>query len=635
MKEAFDIVFAEGGAETLLPYEIPFAHDGFGQDEEWVRANFANADGILASGYRVWVDAQVGEGERNGFYSLSASFPAAPPYAVELAVGGLSVCVTNAGEYVFLLEKGARYAFNIQPHDAQVGYSVCDDIGRLDSSHYAVCQDEDDGERIMDDGILVLLAPTPTESGVCFWKPTSQDAPETTNVSFSVSAPKIVFVNVDHRTSRWYSVSMALDSPVATNATLSLRHYGKTGVSYSSDACGENELVLRDMQMETADDSGKCAYQLFFSCANTGNGRFEATCTLPDGNALKASHRYTAIEPLRKLISTNPAPNGGYVNPSRLVYGSEAWLEVGGNGNSSDLDVRWRVVSGPGVLSSVDRQRACLRAAAPTGVVVVEASFGDDAHVQPRFVLPIVRKRRIPARVCIVADDGGVPVVAETCADRLIEAANDVMTQVGVEFFRSSEPQIITNSLLAEVGACSRVTNANGKVVLSPYASVSALNLFSQVDLPNGEEVKLCWVDRIVDGTPIAFSVRDEKACVFSSRYQVRGSVVAHELGHLLGLEDVYDIRPRGGESIPEGDLPLCSSVFLEHDTDWIGDDGCGFYESSDTHVDALRSLLMYGHDCGGTDIPSGAVRGYSVRSRHILDIKYVPVGASSMEARK
>ena len=33
----------------------------FGQDDEWVAANFMNAAEIISVGYSQWVDAQVGE----------------------------------------------------------------------------------------------------------------------------------------------------------------------------------------------------------------------------------------------------------------------------------------------------------------------------------------------------------------------------------------------------------------------------------------------------------------------------------------------------------------------------------------------------------------------------------------------
>ena len=107
---------AEGGSMrgAYLPRVLPFPHNGFGQDDEWVMANFTNATEILAVGYPQWVDAQVGEGLTNGLYKFTATIPDDPPETVQLVVGDLSVAVTNAGEYVFLLEKGMDYECRLQ-----------------------------------------------------------------------------------------------------------------------------------------------------------------------------------------------------------------------------------------------------------------------------------------------------------------------------------------------------------------------------------------------------------------------------------------------------------------------------------------------------------------------------------------
>ncbi len=52
---------------------LPFQHNGFGQDDEWVAANFTNANEILSVGYPQWVDAQMGEGLTNGLYKFTAT----------------------------------------------------------------------------------------------------------------------------------------------------------------------------------------------------------------------------------------------------------------------------------------------------------------------------------------------------------------------------------------------------------------------------------------------------------------------------------------------------------------------------------------------------------------------------------
>ena len=116
------------GIAAYLPRELPFPHNGFGQDDEWVAANFTNATEILAVGYSQWVDAQVGEGLTNGLYKFTVTIPGDPPETVQLVVGDLSVAVTNAGEYVFLLEKGIDYEYGIIPFMTNVSYSAVDDV---------------------------------------------------------------------------------------------------------------------------------------------------------------------------------------------------------------------------------------------------------------------------------------------------------------------------------------------------------------------------------------------------------------------------------------------------------------------------------------------------------------------------
>ena len=116
------------GTARLGQRALPFPHNGFGQDDEWVTANFTNAMEILAVGYPQWVDAQVGEGLTNGLFKFTATIHDDPPETVRLVVGDLSVAVTNAGEYVFLLEKGIDYEYGIIPFMTNVSYSAVDDV---------------------------------------------------------------------------------------------------------------------------------------------------------------------------------------------------------------------------------------------------------------------------------------------------------------------------------------------------------------------------------------------------------------------------------------------------------------------------------------------------------------------------
>ena len=123
-----DVSVTTNGVAAVLPRELPFPHSGFGQDDEWVSANFTNATEILTVGYPQWVNDQVGEGLTNGLYKLSVTVADDPPETTFLSVGDLSVAVTNAGEYVFLLEKGPAYDLTVFPPSSNVTLSAVDDV---------------------------------------------------------------------------------------------------------------------------------------------------------------------------------------------------------------------------------------------------------------------------------------------------------------------------------------------------------------------------------------------------------------------------------------------------------------------------------------------------------------------------
>ena len=123
-----DVSITTNGVAAHLPRELPFPHDGFGQDDAWVSANFTNATEILAVGYPQWVDAQVGTGLTNGLYKLTINFADDPPETTQISVGNLSIAVTNAGEYVFLMEKGEEYRMDFFPPSTNIAVFAVDDI---------------------------------------------------------------------------------------------------------------------------------------------------------------------------------------------------------------------------------------------------------------------------------------------------------------------------------------------------------------------------------------------------------------------------------------------------------------------------------------------------------------------------
>ena len=126
-----NVAITTNGVTELVPRVLPFPHDGFVQDEDWVSGNFTNAAEILSIGYPQWVDAQVGENLTNGLYKFTVTVPDVPPETIQLVVGDYSVAVTNSGDYVFLLEKGKDYQYGTIPFLADVTCSAVDDVPQM------------------------------------------------------------------------------------------------------------------------------------------------------------------------------------------------------------------------------------------------------------------------------------------------------------------------------------------------------------------------------------------------------------------------------------------------------------------------------------------------------------------------
>ena len=187
-----DVVVTTNGITRTIPLELPFEHDGYGQDESWVRANFAmlqdvdasltNVEQVLSIGYTNWIDRLVGVGQLNGLYKFTAEFTEDPPETTQFWIGDFSLAVTNAGKYVVVLEKGEEYEFGTWPFNDDVDYWAQDDLADDAPMLTAWWGDwESPGEWTIDGGEHWLDYPGMPEWGYrpgwCCWLPTLQGSP--------------------------------------------------------------------------------------------------------------------------------------------------------------------------------------------------------------------------------------------------------------------------------------------------------------------------------------------------------------------------------------------------------------------------------------------------------------------------
>ena len=122
-------------------------------------------------------------------------------------------------------------------------------------------------------------------------------------------------------------------------------------------------------------------------------------------------------------------------------------------------------------------------------------------------------------------------------------------------------------------------------------------------------------------------------------------SSLAHELGHALGLDDIYMGLVRSSNStvtkiaFPDEYKVVGRKYFADLIHDWGREAGYGFYERSDTLGTVAKELLMLGvgeEDVEeGCDIPFSKVYGMPAERIDPEAAKLVPVGAEVMDPEK
>ena len=697
----------------------------YGQDDNWVRINFASllridptlADvgDILSVGYANWVDQQVGVGLTNGLYKFTALFEDDPPEPTQLYIGDYSVCVTNAGEYVFVLEKGEEYEFGTWPFNDDVDYWAQDDLA-ADAPMLTAWWGgwEAPGEWTIDGGWVDFWRPDLFEwgyqNGYCCMMPTLQgspavthlgpedfpitfdailsDIPQNCEVSYEWSAdaecldiesprskitqvrpknmpswnstsmsvtsrfknksltstvssltygtnsiptakltlsfPDVTFLNDDLRSDRVYPLDVHFSMEVPTNGTIRISHSGDDQVIVSDTNSFSKVYSNPCVTFSSKGKKNGLARRFYVLSRNVGTGSFTATCELADRSRIVQQKGYSVIEPICHYVCNRKGDEGRFLNPSRLVYGTNSYFEVEVRGPYVKTQLVWSVTSGMCDTTKMAWNKVRLKPNVTNGVVKLTAKFTNDGH-QPCFELPIVTPRVIPVRAFTVPPRRGAVPVSPTRIRRCLALANEIYSQVGVSFNLISITQNIrtTNDwLVAEYDVDPRTSPTN-----SPTVSAQALSLLNHYTA--NDCLELYFVGQIRNSGAVAF--RHPKGIVISQ--EATDHTVAHEIGHAFGLLDIYDYSDVNARVHEQFKLIKPSRGKFSSSRDWGDTFGRGFYPKEVSHSTLMRRMLMFGKDGEASlDIPDGAV--FSLQHNHTQSISQTnmpPVGASFM----
>jgi len=460
--------------------------------------------------------------------------------------------------------------------------------------------------------------------------------------SFSIGCQEVFFLNdadvldggATNRPERIRPVTLNLQAPYGTSGTFTLSAQGTARpVMFYIDNGATNLITGTTVLPLAVTDSftRMGTNTVYVSCPSIGTGTISATLALDGGATLTDSASFKCIEPLRRLVSMKQMQDGRFYNPSRLVMGTNAVLKVEVNGDFDATNVDWCVVSGPGRITATNEWCVTIEPTGTNANVVVEARFNDD-EIQPRFVLPVVMPRIIPIKAFIVEPPETMDGVAWDHSDinDMIDEANKTFTQVGIRFELACEPENIGTSDDWEIPVYDIVTNAAGKLSYSKEITDQMVALLDHYRTNDCVEVYFTG------------ALRNTKMAAFYQRFGIVVSkaanrfALAHELGHALGLKDIYYMVPseaaQGREVISW--LPLRNNIIKSYyfdswPYDWGDETGRGFYGRGDTLATTIDRLLMHGHERGWTgDIPDRRVRGLSKKAKD----GYQKVGATEIE---
>ena len=179
----------------------------------------------------------------------------------------------------------------------------------------------------------------------------------------------------------------------------------------------------------------------------------------------------------------------------------------------------------------------------------------------------------------------------------LFRSANEVFTQVGIRFHLLGIEHGVGSSVDWVVPDKETITGANG--VRYRVLSAQAKALFANSPT-NAHEIAVFFTGSI-KGRRDVKAFRHHKWIVVG--HEASMLVTAHELGHVLGLDDCYT-RTRLGELIVGGTSPVHHGDFEVSGYDWWLESGRGFYSLGDEVEIVAEKMLMFGIDTSGCDIP-------------------------------
>ena len=312
-----------------------------------------------------------------------------------------------------------------------------------------------------------------------------------------------------------------------------------------------------------------------------------------------------------------------------MAVGDDAYFKIDVLPNAfPDSEIVWSSGSGGVEFIGGDTGREVHVRGTSVCDTTLEICIGGRTHMKPGYPLKVVEARTYKITAWIVEDEYGQLAQQVYDVEAMISPLNDIYRQVGVSFYLDSV--IVTNipdafnllydSTTNDVWDFDRLVNVGGTV----------------------DGVRCYFVDSLIrnNGRPAPAGSSLRKGVVIPS---ASGHLVlAHEIGHVFGLSDIYSSNEEKFPTISPGQV---RQIYRERvsrlnsSADWNGgcegyDEGGSRYYPYNTFLsDVLQRMMMYGverDDLSGCDITAGSVRGVwytQSQSEYIWHTFGAPVG--------
>jgi len=314
-----------------------------------------------------------------------------------------------------------------------------------------------------------------------------------------------------------------------------------------------------------------------------------------------------------RLIAENIQPReGNYLvrNPAGLtrnshgLYPATYFIDAPG---IADNDITWSATSGPG-LGSVqfphgNKGKSVTAWGTVAGDVKITATIDGLVGKPPEFNVRVFDQVTVPVALFVVYNSNGTPAISPNSGliDAMFYNANLILRQAGISLTFNLAVHTVTNSAWFYTGSYNAHTN--DMAAMGGYARslgmTDVLKVFIVGDITN----------RVANTAPAGVNMTDQ--CIVIKTAYVNGAVLAHEAGHSLGWEDIYDRYPMDKNYLIEGYV----SADRMDPKDW----GAGHYPEDRFQSALVRRLLMHGDEgVWGTAteemgyIPHGQVYGFT-----------------------